>query len=150
MKFALSLALAAAAITLSAPASAQFAKPEDAVKYRQSVMFVMAQHFGRIGAMANGRAPYDAAAATANAEIVEEMSKLPWPGFAPNTDKLSQKAKSEIFTEQAKFKEHGDKMQGEVTKLLAATKTNNLENVKAAFGNAAGTCKGCHDNYRNQ
>jgi cytochrome c556 len=150
MKFALSLALAAAAITLSAPASAQFAKPEDAVKYRQSVMFVMAQHFGRIGAMANGRAPYDAAAATANAEIVEEMSRLPWPGFAANTDKLSQKAKSEIFTEQAKFKEHGDKMQAEVSKLLAATKTNNLDNVKAAFGNAAGTCKGCHDNYRNQ
>ena len=63
MKFAISLVLAAAAAATAVPASAQFAKPEDAVKYRQSALFVMSQHFGRIGAMVNGRVPYDAAAA---------------------------------------------------------------------------------------
>lgn len=45
---------------MAAPASAQFAKPEDAIKYRQSALFVMGQHFGRIGAMANGKVPFDA------------------------------------------------------------------------------------------
>jgi cytochrome c556 len=150
MKFVATLALAAAAFSIASPASAQFAKPEDAVKYRQSVMFVMSQHFGRIGAMANGRVPYDAKVAVDNAETVAEMAKLPWPGFAANTDKLSQKAKSEIFSEQAKFKDHGDKLQAESVKLVAAAKTNNLDNLKAQFGNTAGTCKACHDNYRNQ
>ena len=150
MKFVAILALAAAAFSVASPASAQFAKPEDAVKYRQSVMFVMAQHFGRVGAMANGRVPFDAKVATDNAEIVADMAKLPWPGFAANTDKLSQKAKSEIFTEQAKFKDHGDKLQAESVKLVAAAKTNNLDNLKAQFGNTAATCKACHDNYRNQ
>ena len=150
MKFVAILALAAAAFSVASPASAQFAKPEDAVKYRQSVMFVMAQHFGRVGAMANGRVPFDAKVATDNAEIVAEMAKLPWPGFAANTDKLSQKAKSEIFTEQAKFKEHGDKLQAESVKLVAAAKTNNLDNLKTQFGNTAASCKACHDNYRNQ
>lgn len=150
MKFAAPLALAAAVFALSTPASAQFAKPEDAVKYRQSVMFVMSQHFGRIGAMANGRVPYDAKVATDNAEVVAEMSKLPWPGFAANTDKLSQKAKSDIWSEPAKFKEHGEKLVDATGKLLAATKTNSLDNVKTAFGNTAQTCKGCHDNFRNQ
>ena len=150
MKFVATLALAAAAFSVASPASAQFAKPEDAVKYRQSVMFVMSTHFGRVGAMANGRVPFDAKVATDNAEIVAEMARLPWPGFAANTDKLSQKAKSEIFTEQAKFKEHGDKLQAESVKLVAAAKTNNLDNLKAQFGNTAATCKACHDNYRNQ
>ena len=150
MKFVATLALAAAALGIASPASAQFAKPEDAVKYRQSVMFVMSQHFGRVGAMANGRVPFDAKVATDNAEIVADMAKLPWPGFAANTDKLSQKAKSEIFTEQAKFKDHGDKLQAESVKLVAAAKTNNLDNLKAQFGNTAATCKACHDNYRNQ
>ena len=42
-----------AAIAFSAPVSAQFQKPEDAAKYRQSVMTVMGNHFGRIGAMVN-------------------------------------------------------------------------------------------------
>jgi cytochrome c556 len=150
MKFAITLALAAAAATLAVPASAQFAKPEDAVKYRQSAMFIMGQHFGRIGAMVNGRAPYDAAAAAASAEIVADMAKLPWPGFAPNTDKLSQKAKSEIWGEPAKFKEASERLQNQAPKLLAAAKTNSLDNLKAAFGDASATCKNCHDNFRNQ
>ncbi|RYF69212.1 MAG: cytochrome c [Comamonadaceae bacterium] len=145
------LAPLAVALTLAyaAPASAQFAKPEDAVKYRQSALFVMAQHFGRIGAMANGRAPYDAKAAVDNAEVVAEMAKLPWAGFGPGTDKISQKAKPEIWTEQAKFKEHSDKLVAETGKLLAAAKTNNLDNLKTAFSSTAGTCKACHDNFRN-
>jgi cytochrome c556 len=150
MKFAATLAIAAAAITLAVPASAQFAKPEDAVKYRQSAMFIMGQHFGRIGAMVNGRAPYDPKAAADSAELVAEMAKLPWPGFAPNTDKLSQKAKSDIWAEPAKFKEAGEKLLDASTKLAAAAKTNNLDTLKTAFGNTAQTCKGCHDNFRNQ
>jgi cytochrome c556 len=150
MKTIASFALAAAVCAFAAPASAQFAKPEDAVKYRQSALFVMAQHFGRIGAMANGRVPYDAKAAVDNAELVAQMSMLPWPGFAANTDKLSQKAKSEIWTEQAKFKDHGEKLTASTSQLLAAAKTNNLDNLKKAFGDTAGTCKACHDNFRNQ
>jgi cytochrome c556 len=151
VKFAASLAIAAAAVTMATPASAQFAKPEDAVKYRQSALFVMAQHFGRIGAMANGRAPYDAAAAAANAEVVADMAKLPWAGFVQGTDKVGNtKAKPEIWTEQAKFKEHSDKLVAETGKLLAAAKTNNLDNLKKSFGDTAATCKACHDAYRNQ
>ena len=39
-------------------------------------------------------------------------------------------------------------MQAELTKLAAAAKTGNLDNLKAAFGPAGQTCKACHDNYR--
>ncbi len=148
MKFAASLAIAALASALATPASAQFAKPEDAVKYRQNALFVMSQHFGRIGAMANGRAPYDAAAAVQNAEIVATMARLPWAGFTPNTEGLSPKAKADIWKEQAKFREGAEKLVAESTKLVAAAKTNNLDNLKKAFGETAATCKACHDNFR--
>jgi cytochrome c556 len=149
MKLIASFAVAAAAVALASPASAQFAKPEDAIKYRQSALFVMAQHFGRIGAMANGRVPYDAKAAIENAEIVAEMAKLPWPGFGPGTDKgMTTRAKPEIWAEQAKFREHNEKLVGETAKLLAAAKTSNLDSLKTAFSATAGACKGCHDSYR--
>ena len=149
MKLAISLALAAAAAAVAVPASAQFAKPEDAAKYRQGALFVMGQHFARIGAMANGRVPYDSAVAVQNAEIVADMAKLPWAGFGPGTDKVTpSRAKAEIWTEQAKFKEHNEKLVGETSKLLAAAKTNSLDNLKVAFGSTANTCKGCHDNFR--
>ena len=146
MKTALSLVLAVAAAFTAVPASAQFAKPEDAVKYRQSALFVMGQHFGRIGAMANGRVPYDAKAAVDNAEIVAAMARLPWAGFGPGTDKVTPtRAKPEIWAEQAKFREHNEKLVAETGKLLAAAKTNSLDNLKVAFSSTANTCKGCHD-----
>jgi cytochrome c556 len=147
MKHLVTLTLALASATLTLPAAAQFAKPEDAIKYRQSALFVMGQHFGRLGAMANGRIPFDAKAAAENAEIVAEMAKLPWAGFGAGTD--SPKAKAEIWKETAKFKEHSDKMIAETAKLVTAAKAGNLDTLKAAFGATAGTCKACHDAFKN-
>jgi cytochrome c556 len=151
MKAIFLTAAAAALLAMTAPASAQFAKPEDAVKYRQSTLFVMGQHFGRIGAMASGRAPFDAKIAAENAELVASLAKLPWAAFGPGTDKGGDtKAKAEIWTEQAKFKEAGDKLIAESGKLAVAAKTGNLDAVKTAFTATAGTCKSCHDAYRNK
>lgn len=151
MKF-ISLALAAASLfSLAVPASAQFAKAEDAVKYRQSALFVMGQHFGRVGAMANGRVPFDAKVAAENAELVAALSKLPWAGFGPGTDKAGNtKAKPEIWAEQVKYKDLSDKLTVETTKLSAAAKTGNIDNLKTAFSATAAACKACHDVYRNQ
>jgi len=137
-----------AAAAAAAPAMAQFQKPEDAVKYRQNAFFVMSQHFGRLGAMANGKMPFDAKVAADNAAIVETMSKLPWAGFAPGTETIKSNAKPEMWTEKAKFDQGAEKMRGEVTKLAAAAKMGNLDALKAAFGDTAATCKACHDSYK--
>ncbi|MDD2609933.1 MAG: cytochrome c [Giesbergeria sp.] len=145
------LALAAAGAVTSLPAAAQFAKAEDAIKYRQSSFFVLGQHFSRIGAMANGKAPFDAKVAQENAELVAMLAKLPGAGFGPGTDKgAPTKAKPEIWTEQAKFKEHAEKFLTETTKLAAASKTGDLAQLKAAFGPAAQTCKACHDAFKDK
>lgn len=151
MKSIATFAATAALLAVAMPASAQFAKPEDAIKYRQSAYFVMGQHFSRIGAMVNGRVPFDAKLAEDNADVVAQMAKLPFAGFAPGTDKGGNtKAKPEIWTEQAKFKDNNDKLMAESIKLAAAAKTGNLDSVKTAFAATAGTCKACHDAYRNQ
>lgn len=148
MKIVASLALFAVAVTVSVPAMAQFQKPEDAVKYRKAAFTVMGAHFSRVGAMVNGRVPFDAAVAAENAALAETLSKLPWAGFVPGTDKGDTRAKPEIWTEQAKFNAGADKMQAELVKLSAAAKTGNLDAVKTAFGAAGQSCKACHDAYR--
>ena len=113
----------------SLPAAAQFQKPEDAIKYRQSAFTVMANHFGRIGAMAQG--------------------KLPFTAFGEGTDKgLPQRAKPEVWKESAKFKAAADKMIGEVAKLDAAAKSGSLDAIKAATGAVGQSCKACHDDFR--
>jgi cytochrome c556 len=151
LKFRPSLTVAALALVTALPAAAQFQKPEDAVKYRQSAFTVMANHFGRIGAMANGRVPFDAATAQANADIVVAMSKLPYTAFGEGTDKVGNtRALPEVWSKRADFDAGAKKMQEEVVKLQTATKTGNLDQIKAAFGDAGKSCKACHDNYRKE
>lgn len=148
MKYTTRCASALLLLAMGLPAQAQFAKPEDAVKYRKASFTVMAAHFSRLGAMANGRVPYDAMAAASNADVVAAMSKLPWAAFGEGTDKGDTRAKPEIWKEPAKYKEAADKMQAEIVKLNTAAQAGNIDALKAAFGPAAATCKACHDNFR--
>jgi cytochrome c556 len=148
MKYTKSFASALLLLAMGLPAQAQFAKAEDAIKYRKASFTVMAAHFGRIGAMASGRAPYDAKAAADNADVVATLSKLPWAAFGEGTDKGDTRAKPEIWKEAAKYKEAADKMQAEIVKLNTAAKAGNIDALKAAFGPAAASCKACHDNFR--
>jgi cytochrome c556 len=148
MKHTLSIIGTLLAITMAVPAQAQFAKPEDAIKYRKASFNVMAAHFGRVGAMANGRIPYDAKMAQENAEIAAVMAKLPWAEFGEGTDKGDTRAKPEIWKEAAKYKEASDKMQAEMVKLNTAAKAGNIDALKVAFGPAAASCKACHDAFR--
>lgn len=139
-----------AGLLAALPATAQFQKPEDAVKYRKAGFTVMGTHFGRIGAMVQGRAPFDGAAAAANAEIVNSVAALPFAGFVDGTSGTEKGTPNgKVWSERAKFDAAAKKMQDELAKLATAAKANNLDTLKTAFGSAAGTCKACHDDFRN-
>lgn len=144
------LALAVAGIVTALPAAAQFAKPEDAVKYRKAALTVMAAHFGRVGAMVQGRVPFDAAAAQSNLEIATMMSKLPFTAFGPGTDVGDTRAKPNIWTDNAKFVAAATKMQDAMAALNTAAKSGNLDQIKAAFGPVGQACKACHDDFRKE
>jgi cytochrome c556 len=150
MKSLLVVVAAITGLAAAMPAAAQFQKPEDAIKYRKAAFTVMAAHFSRIGAMAAGRVPFDAAAAASNADIVATMSKLPFAGFIDGTSAGDTRAKPEIWTNRAKFDAGATKMQEELAKLNAAAKSGNFEAVKTAFGAAGQTCKACHDDFRKE
>lgn len=148
LRTTMTLAAAVLAVATALPAAAQFAKPEDAIKYRKAVFTVMATHFGRVAAMANGRAPFDAKVAADSAEIATTMSKLPFVAFVPGTDKGETRAKPEIWTDADKVKRLAEKMQEEMVKFNAAAKTGNIDSIKAAAGDTGKACKACHDDYR--
>lgn len=147
----LTLILCALAATASmTTAQAQFAKAEDAIKYRKSALTVMGTHFARMGAMVQGKVPFDAKVAAENAEIVATLSKLPWGAFGEGTDQGDTKAKSEIWKDTAKFKAAADKLQVEAGKLAQAAQSGKEDAIKAAFSATGGACKSCHDDFRNK
>lgn len=141
--------LATLTLGLSLQAQAQFAKPDDAIKYRQGALAVMGNHFARLGAMAQGRIPFDAQEAQRHADVVAFMAPLPWAAFGEGTDKgAPTRAKAEIWFEKDTFTGRAEQMQKEATALAAAARTGDLAQVRTAFGSTAQSCRACHDAYR--
>lgn len=142
--FALGLALALP--VFSGSVQAQFAKPEDAVKYRQSALQLMASHFGRMQPVVRGQAPYDKAAIKANVDLLKTISALPWAAFGPGM--TGGNAKPEVWSDAAGFQKAVDQYQASVAKLSAAADAGDLDKLRAAFGDTGASCKACHDSYR--
>ena len=141
-------AIAMAVVTGNATAQA---KPEDVIKYRQSVYKVMGWNFAPMAAMVKGEKPFDKEAFTRHAMILSQMSPLAMEGFAAGSDKGAEtKAKPEIWTKSADFKEKMDKMVGETKKLAAIASTGSFDDIKKQFGATGGACKACHDDYKNK
>ena len=135
------------ALTICAgSALAQFKKPEDAIKYRQSAFTVMANSFGKIGAVVKGEAPYNKDEVAKNAAVVATLSSLPWQAFGPGTE--CGKAQPEVWSDSAKFKTASEKMQLAVADLNKAAQSGDIESIKKTFGAASQTCKGCHDDFK--
>jgi cytochrome c556 len=130
-------------------ALAQFSKPEDAIKYRQSVMIVMAHHFGLLGAMVTGKQPYDQMAFASNTAVIETLSGLPWEAFlVPGSDRGETTMKSSVLKDPEGLKSISQQFQIEVGKLSAAAKGNDFDTIKAQFGAVAQSCKNCHGKNR--
>jgi len=124
-------------------------KPEVLVKQRQAGMTMMAKYFGPIGAMVQGKVPYNADVVARNGSYLELLVKLPWDGFQPSTEGVKDtRVKPETYREMAKFKERTESLQKAMAKLVAAAKARDEGAVKAAFGGVGKACKGCHDDFR--
>jgi cytochrome c556 len=144
-----SLAAAAIAACLAAgPAAAQFKNADAAIEYRQGALAVMDNHYDRIGAMVKGKAPFDAAAALANAELVATLARLPWSAFIEGSDKGDTSARPEVWTQPDKFKADAQKLQDATARLVEAARTGKPDALKTAFGGVSETCRACHDDFR--
>jgi cytochrome c556 len=148
-KFAAVL-ISTATLLIASQAQAQFAKPDDAIKYRQAAFNVMGTHFGRIGAMVQDKVPFDAKVAQANMAVVDAVHKLPHDAFVAGSDTSTKVGapRPEVWTQKDKFAAARDKNFAEIAKLSAAVKSGDLGQIKAAFGGAGGSCKSCHDDFR--
>ena len=145
------VALAAAALAVSGSlystaALAQFAKADDAIKYRQSAFTLLTTHMGRLGAMARGDVPFDAAAAQASAKVVEVVSHLPWDVFPPGSNTGAAKIKGDPWKDAAVFTKLQGDLKAQTAKLPAAVAT--LDGLKAQVGATSRVCRECHESFR--
>ena len=84
-------------------------------------LFVIGQRFRTSGRHGAGQDPVDARWQD-NADVVLNMSKLPWAGFGRRQPGRAKGAKPAIWKEQAKFKEHAGKLEAEGRETAAAAR----------------------------
>ena len=148
MKIASVAGCIAVGAAIAWPVAAQYAKPEDAVKYRKAAFTVMNSHMGRISSQLKSPTP-NMQVIQSSAQTAEVMSKLPWDAFAPNTELVADtRALPALFKNEAKAKDLALKMQEEVAKLNAVAKTGDAAAIRTQFNAAAKSCDNCHDDFR--
>jgi cytochrome c556 len=143
-----------AALVLSATTAAiaqQAPKPEQIIKWRQSVYQVLAWNNGRIKASLDGTYNKDEVIRSANAIAALANSGLGalYPaGTETGKGWHDTTVKPELFTDGAKAGEAAKKFITEANELAKVANTGDAAAVKVAFGKLGQTCKGCHDDFR--
>lgn len=136
--------------SLSAQPAKSAKQAKAATEYRQAIFKLVKSNVGVLGAMNKGAIPFDVQTMQTNSLRLEQLSLMLEDYFATDTTgfDFETSALDKIWSNQADFNE-------KVSALTIAAK--NLNNVatagdssqyKSAIGQVFKSCKGCHDNYR--
>jgi cytochrome c556 len=126
-------------------AHAQFAKTDDAIKYRQAVMHLIQSHFKPMGAMVNGKLDYDKDVFQKNAETLKFLATLPWEAMmVPGSAKGDTTMRATVYEKPEWFNPAIAAFEASTASLAQLAATGDLEKTKAAFSAVATNCKSCH------
>lgn len=147
-------AVLAATLLTAGPAAAQSGQAmsgEDAIEYRRAVFEVIAGNFKPMGAMVEGKIDYDAERFARNAERVAALSRMALEGFegGPHAGEDTE-ALDAIWDQWEKFQQGMQQLQERAQALASAAEGGELSQVRGPFVEVADTCKGCHDNFREE
>lgn len=141
-------ALAALSLGIAAGAAVAQVKPEVMVKQRQAVMTLQGKYFGPMAAMAQGKAPYNVEVVRRNAAFLDNLSRMPWDGFDPNTKDVKSAALPAVYEQPQKFREAASRLENEAHKLYQVSQSGDEAAVKAQIGAVGKSCGGCHESFR--
>ena len=141
--------LLTAVVAASGIAWAQFAKTEEAITYRKSVMQVIKKHFGGMASVVKGETPFDKKAFAEDAKVVAMMSKLPWEAsLVPGSAEGDTSLKANALKDGEGFMAAAKRFEEASQNLVAAAESGEMGAVEKQFGATAQTCSGCHKAYK--
>lgn len=120
-----------------------------AIDYRQAVLTVVGANFSPLVAMAREQRPYDREEVIMRAERINTMAQMMEEAFRRDTssvDDVETEALDKIWSNWDDFTSRIQKL--DQTSMALAQGPSDFGAFKAAFSDVGGSCKGCHDNYR--
>lgn len=153
MKKLLLLILSTTLLTTSAVADDEADSQKEAwaaLKFRQSLFQLIRSNMGDLGAMAKGKAPFDAAVMQKNGLRIEQLSLMIEDYLATDTRqfKLDTDALDKVWEQPEAFKEKIAALTAAAQNLQAVAKAGDESEYRAAIGGVGKSCKGCHDVFK--
>ena len=137
--------LAGMVLTLGAMGLAHGA--DDVIAQRQALMKANGAAAKTIVQMAQGKQPYDAAAAQAAFEKIAADMKVFPTLFPAGSDQGKTTASPAIWQDKAGFDAIAAKLEADATAGAAAA-PNGLDAIKASAAAVGGSCQSCHEKFR--
>lgn len=138
----------AAALPAALPAAAQ--TPQATIEARQANFKALARAFKELNDELKRSSPRADVLRTASADLQRAASRI--GGFFPAgtgpESGLKTDALPAIWQNPAGFAEAARRNNAAVEALVAASRTGDVERIRAATGAVGPTCKGCHDSFR--
>lgn len=128
--------------------SAKHAKA--AAEFRQAILTLVKSNVGALGAMNKGAIPFNAETLQTNSMRIEQLSLMLEDYFATDTTgfDVDTAALDKIWVDQADFKDKISALTAAARNLNKVAKAGDPSGFKPAIGQVFKSCKGCHDNYK--
>lgn len=151
MSFTRAMIAVSALVAVSAGALAQAppTRGEQALKYRKAVYQAIAWNMGPLGAMAQDKAPFDAADFALRADRVAALTPMLAESYIPETKGIANsRLKEEMWSNRSDFDGKMKTLVERSARLAQVAKGSDAAASKAAFFDMANACKACHEKYR--
>ncbi len=143
-----------ASLMIGFAVSAQPAKSakqaRDVTEFRQAIFQLVKSNVGVLGAMNKGAIPFNAQTMQTNSLRLEQLSLMLEDYFATDTTgfDVETEALNKIWTNQTDFNEKVTALTDAAINLNKVAKAGDSAQYKSAIGQVFKSCKGCHDNYK--
>lgn len=135
------------AMVMAGAAFAEGEATDPAAVAREAVMKEIGGAMGKLGGIAKGEVPYDAAVAEeAKAALIAASGKVPEAFKEAGGEDATSEAKPEIWSNWDDFLKKNEALTAAATALDVAS----ADSIKASLGAIGGACKDCHTVYRIQ
>lgn len=122
--------------------------PGQPVTKRRALLQETLRTFEPMGAMVQGKKPYDAAAFQALAATLKTLAPQPWAHFPAGSTYHPSRAKPAVWTQPERFKQAQDTYIQAVDALADTASSGDLAAIGPAYTRVKNTCSECHKDFR--
>jgi cytochrome c556 len=136
--------------TVAAEPAKSVKQAKGVTEYRQAIFKLVKSNVGALGAMNKGAIAFNAQTMQTNSLRIEQLSLMLEDYFATDTTGFDVKTEAldKIWENKADFNDKISALTAAASNLNKVAKAGDSSQYKPAIGQVFKSCKGCHDNYK--